>query len=201
MFVDHPVRTLLLAALAATTGVLLTGCAKETGRIPVSETTPAERDAAKVLPVALIEFSDQVPQHLCQQLAGTPHIADTPGQVTVILGDLVNKTQIVPSTDFEMASQRLRNNLINSSYARDKLKFVENRARLDRLAAREGVVDQEGMSGPPAYDPQTTYTLNGDFYRVARHDTNSYYMQFQLVHFATNEIVFSDRYEVKQIRK
>ena len=200
MHADHPVRTVLLIAITALL-VPLAGCEKRTGRIPVSETTQSEKDHAKVLPVALIEFSDQVPQELVQELSVVREVQQSDGKATVILGDLVNKTQIVPSTDFEMASQRLRNNLINSSIARDRLKFVENRARLDRLAAREGVVNQEGMSGPPAYDPQTTFTLNGDFYRVARHDVNLYYMQFQLVHFATNEIVFSNDYEVKQIRK
>src|SRR5690606_34478456 len=121
-----------------------------------------------------------------------------PGQrATVILGDINNRTEVVSSTDFEAMRARLRNNLLNSM-ATDRLRCVENRAPLNQLRQREMVLPEEGPVEPGAYDPQTTYALNGDFYRIARGSTNLYYMEFQLVHFGSNEIVFSNRYEVKQ---
>ena len=52
----------------------------------------------------------------------------------------------------------------------------------------------------PRLDPQTTFVLNGDFYAIHRGNTNQYYMEFPLVSFATNEIVFSQRYDVKQLQ-
>ncbi len=195
----------LMLFAAAVSAALAVGCSepKQTGRIPTSATTLPEKDSAKVLPAALDEFADQAPRNLVQQLSGLPIVRDTPGQVTVILGDINNQTSIVSSTDFEFAMAKMRNKLINSRFASDKLVFVEKRARLGRLAAREDVVnknpDAQKAVGPDAYDAQTTYTLNGDFYRVARGDTQTYYMEFQLVNFATNQIVFSDSYEVKQV--
>jgi len=183
--------------------VVLGGCAQPPrgstgGRIDMGKTTDAERASPRILPGALIEFSDQVAQELAQDLAEVRTIRDAPSRCTIIVGDINNKTQIVSSDEFEMTRSRIRNNLLQSQYVTDRLKFVENRARIDQLRQREMVLPQEGPVGPDAYDPQTTYALNGDFYRVHRGNVNQYYMEFQLVHFASNEIVFSERYEVKQ---
>jgi hypothetical protein len=188
------------------TGLLfVTGCVTDRGnsggRIDASATTEAELDSAKVLPVSLVEFSDQASRRIVQDLVQLPGIRDNAGRVTVILGDINNKTGIVSSTEFEVVTARLRNNLINSDYARGTLRFVERRARMQDLAAREGVASGQILADPPDYDPETTYALNGDFYRIGRGETNQYYMEVQLVHFASNEIVFSDRYDAKHSTK
>ncbi len=171
------------------------------GRVGVTETTEAEWDSAKVLPVSLVEFSDQASRAIVEDLVQLPRIRDDAGRVTVILGDINNKTGIVSSTEFEVVTARLRNNLINSDLARPTLRFVERRARMQDLAAREGVASGQVLADPPDYDPATTYALNGDFYRIGRGETNQYYMEVQLVHFASNEIVFSDRYDAKHSTK
>lgn len=171
------------------------------GRLDVNSTTEAEWDSAKVLPASLVEFSDQASRQIVQDLVNLPRIRDNAGRVTVILGDINNKTGIVSSTEFEVVTARLRNNLINSDLARPTLRFVERRARMQDLAAREGVASDQILADPPDYDPQTTYALNGDFYRIARGETNQYYMEVQLVHFGSNEIVFSDRYDAKHSTK
>ena len=44
-----------------------------------------------------------------------------------------------------------------------------------------------GVADPAAYEADRTYALTGDFYRVSRDAVNQYYMQFQLVSFATNQ--------------
>ena len=171
------------------------------GRIDISATTEAELDSAKVLPASLVEFSDQASRRIVQDLIELPRIRDDAGRVTVILGDINNKTGIVSSTEFEVVTARLRNNLINSGTARGTLRFVERRARMIDLAAREGVASDQVLADPPDYNPDTTYALNGDFYRIGRGETNQYYMEVQLVHFASNEIVFSDRYDAKHSTK
>ncbi len=180
---------------------VLNGCVSDRGnsggRIDISATTEAELDSAKVLPTSLVEFSDQASRRIVQDLVVLPRIRDDAGRVTVILGDINNKTGIVSSTEFELVTARLRNNLINSGVARGTLRFVERRARMQDLAAREGVASEQVLADPPDYDPGTTYALNGDFYRIGRGETNQYYMEVQLVHFASNEIVFSDRYDAK----
>jgi hypothetical protein len=167
------------------------------GRLEVSQTTEAEMDSEKVLPVTLVEFSEQASHRIVEDLVELPRIRDDAGRVTVILGDINNKTGIVSSSEFEVVTARLRNNLINSDHARGTLRFVERRGRMQDLAAREGVASEQILADPPDYNPATTYALNGDFYRIGRGGTNQYYMEVQLVHFATNEIVFSDRYDAK----
>ncbi len=194
----------LLACLVAGAGGL-TGCVTDRGnsggRIDVSATTEAELDSSKVLPASLIEFSDQASRRIVQDLVVLPRIRDDAGRVTVILGNIVNKTGIVSTSEFEVVTARLRNNLINSGAARGTLRFVERRARMQDLAAREGVASGQVLADPPDYDPATTYALNMDVYRISRGETHQYYMEVQLVHFASNEIVFSDRYDDKHSTK
>jgi hypothetical protein len=198
-------KTGFTACLLGCVAMLAGGCQSWRGssgnRIEVTETTEAEWDSAKVLPVSLVEFSDQASRAIVQDLVNLPRIRDDAGRVTVILGDINNKTGIVSSTEFEVVTARLRNNLINSDLARPTLRFVERRARMQDLAAREAVAEGEFVADPPNYDPQTTYALNGDFYRIGRGETNQYYMEVQLVHFGSNEIVFSDRYDSKHSQK
>lgn len=184
--------------------MVLAGCdnpprGKASGRVDITTTTAEERDSQKLLPVALIEFSDQVPAKLFQELSVLPQIKDATDRVTIIMGDIDNRTRIVPTSDFQVAAARIRNNLLTSPVGRSNFKFVERRARMTDLAARERVASAGELADPADYDPQTTYTLNGDFFRISRGETNYYYMEFQLVHFATNEIVFANRYEVKQV--
>lgn len=190
----------------AISGLLLAGCnrppiGERSGRLDPYDTTGGETGSLRVLPVALTEFSDQVAQRLAQDLAHIPQIRNAQGRVTVLVGDIENKTGIVSSNDFEFVRSRLRNELLGSRYVTDRIKFVARRARMSRIAERERVADEGYYADPPDYDPSTTFALNGDFYRVRRGDTNQYYMEFQLVHFATNEIVFSDRYDSKQVRR
>lgn len=185
------------AVLAA---VSMVGCPPKgtsAGRVDPTTTTDADRGSRKVLPVALMEFSDEVPRQLAQDLADLPIVRDTSGRVTVLMGDLNNKTGIVSSSEFEMVRSRIRNNLLQSDYVKQKLRFVESRDRMGWLMERE-LGSTEGA--PASEEASVAYTLNGDFYRIERGDTNLYYMEFQLVHFGTNEIVFSKRYEVKQTR-
>lgn len=190
---------LLLASLACAALLLMTGCQKDRrGRIDPYETTRSEEQSRQILPVTLLEFSDQAAPRLVRDLKELPEIQDNELS-TVILGDIENQTQIVPTSDFEVAMRRLRNKLINSELAGDELAFVERRTRVGNLAERERVVGAEGdIADAEDYDAASTYALNGDFIRVSRGRVNLYYMEFQLVSFETNRIVWSDRYEVKQ---
>jgi PBP1b-binding outer membrane lipoprotein LpoB len=196
----HRTTPLLLAVIVVAAS-LFTGCRSQPGgRIDVGQTTEAERRSPLILPVALNEFSDQAPRRLVEDLGNIPRVRDTPGQVTVFLGDINNQTTAVSSSEFEMAMTRMRNRLINSNTAGERMQFVERRARMQRLAQRERVASGDFLADPEDYDPHTTYVLNGDFFRVSRGNTNQYYMQFQLVHFGSNQIVWSDDYEIRQVR-
>ena len=190
---------LLLTSLTCAALLVMPGCQKDrVGRIDPYETTRSEEESRQILPVALLEFSDQAAPRLVRDLQQLPEIQENELS-TVLLGDLDNQTQIVPTSDFEVAMRRLRNKLINSELAGDQLAFVERRERVGNLADRERVVGAEGdIADAEDYDAASTYALNGDFIRVSRGRVNLYYMEFQLVSFETNRIVWSDRYEVKQ---
>lgn len=193
------VAALLAAMLVGPLG--LVGCdnpprGDRGGRVGTTDTHRWQSERAQVLPASLIEFSDMVAERLARDIIeDTPRITDADERVTVILGDINNRTQIVSSNDFEMMLRRTRNNLNNAPVTRDRLRFVEDRARMQDLAEREGIAREDGTSGPDLYDPETTYTLNGDFFRVSRGGVNLYYMEVQVSHFATNEQVFSTAYE------
>ncbi|MFP4145364.1 MAG: hypothetical protein ACLFV3_09485 [Phycisphaeraceae bacterium] len=198
-----------LTALSLLILVAAVGCqppkGQSSGRIGVTTTTESETETEQLLPVTLIEFSDQFPQRLLQDLREEPDLQAIDGQATIVLGDINNKTSLVSSTEFEILMRRIRNNLLRSDIARGQFNFVADRSRLRRLAQRERVATDDGrVADAGAYDPQNTYVLLGDFYRIRRggdEDTNYYYMEVQLVSFATNEIVFSDVYESKQVEQ
>ncbi len=198
-------------ALIVTTSclLLLTACntpdSEHRGRVEVSETTKGEQTSNQVFPAALVEFADQVAADLPQKIAQIPELR-TGDRATVLVGDINNKTYVVSSNDFEMVRSRIRNSVLQSDFVRSNVVFVENRARMGAVAQREGVGinPNTGTTGPGSYDPQTTWALNGDFYRIHRDtdkgDSNQYYMEFQLVNFATNQIVALPKYELKQWR-
>lgn len=173
------------------------------GRVSPTTTTEGEMDSHQIFPAAILEASDQFAQQLALDLANIPIIRDLPGQATVLMGDINNKTDIVSSNEFELLRSRLRNSLLQSSMVSRKLAFVENRGRMRSIAAREEVGANPVDAGPQPYDPQSTFALNMDVYRIIRGsdkgDSNLYYIETQLVNFATNQIVAAPkRYELKQ---
>lgn len=172
------------------------------GRVEPGATTGGEAASPQVLPAELSAFADQASRQLVMQLSQLQYIKDSPDQVRIMLGDLNNLTHAVNTTDFEYAMRKLRSNLLNTADAREQLRFVETRRRMSRQAERERVVGGDGhLADPEAYAADITYALNGDFHEVTRMQTRLYYMEFTLVNFANNEIVWSSSYEVKQVQK
>ena len=191
-----------LSAAVLLAGLFVAGCSTpgddSLGRIDPSRTTDVETQSAQPLPAAYMEFTDQVVQAVVRRLADIPEIRNAGQRVTVLIGDLNNQTGNVSSSEFEMLRSRIRSDLINSAYARETLAFVENRARMAGINAREGVV---GGSETMARDANVTFVLNGDFYRVNRGAVNQYYFEFQLVHARTAQIVFSEKFDLKQYQQ
>ncbi len=196
-------------ALLSVAGMLTAGsvaCQTEvprgtnSGRIDPSVTTDAEINDARILPVSLMEFADQAAQEIAQKLVEYPEIAPGGARSTMILGDIQNKTGIVASDEFELVRSKIRSTLLASRYVRGKIAWVENRARLAALAAREGVGTASNPAGPDAYDPRNTFTLNMDVYRINRGNTNLYYMEAHIVNFSTNEILLPITTTQKQVK-
>lgn len=207
----RPVQTVLMLALL----VLIVGCSQGPRRVEPGETTRPELRDPRQLPVSLIEFREAATADILQRLPEARGIADTPGRVTILLGDINNKTTLMSTTEYEYVASGIRSNLIRSRATRDKLKFVEKRRRVEDIAARERVATAPapdaakgeeifwagGSFYVPDYDADTTYGLFMDVYQIARNKTNLYYIECQLVHFASNEIVYSFQTETKQVVK
>ncbi len=210
-------RRFITASRAATlaTGLAaaatLTACApppgRDSGRVGVTETTRAERDSAQILPTALVEFSDQVASQLAEDLQDLPEL-NAGYRSTVVFGDIVNKTGIVSTTEFEAFRTRIRQDLLQSRAVRDKMRFIESRARLEDLKRREGnqnrdLLQDGSRNTRPDLNEDYTYFLNGEMYRVSRGNdrTNLYMLSFNLMRMSDGEIVWTNSpYEIKQAR-
>jgi|GEM_PF-1452679 len=203
------IMTLLTTALLAG----MVGCGTNSRRVPVGETTRPELDDPRQLPVSLAEFQEAAASDILQALPDVRGISDTPERVTILLGDINNKTSIVSTNDYEYVASGIRNRLIRAKATRDKMKFVEKRRRVENIAAKERVATapapQDAASEEivwgggsyyvPDYDAGSTYGMFMDVYQINRGKTNLYYVEVQLVAFASNEIVYSYKSETKQV--
>ena len=180
---------------------LLAGCDKTTRLMDPSEATKDELRAGVLLPTQIVAFSDYAARQLALDLQDLELINDLPDdtQARVILGDINNQTRRVPTSDFELLTKRFRNKLINSNAVYDRLNFVTERRRTQRVAQQENVVGLGNkVGGQAAYQASESFTLLGDFLEITRGDTSLYYLELQLVSLANNEIVWSGSYDVKQ---
>lgn len=204
--------TMVLALLALMLGGV--GCkGTDSRRVPVGETTRPELDDPRQLPVSLLEFQESAAADLLQALPTVRGISDSPDRATILLGDINNKTVSMSTNDYEYVVSGLRSRLIRANATRDRLKFVEARRRVENLAANERVASDPapppaqgeeikwggGSYYVPDYDARSTYGLFMDVYEIRRNKTGLYYIEAQLVSFATNEIVYSYRSETKQV--
>ncbi len=164
------------------------------GRVGPTTTTPAEARSQQVLPASLMEFADQAARDLARDLSDERiyGISDNDVLATIVFGDIVNKTGIVSTADFEAARARIRNQLMQSDLVRRKVRFVENRQRMEELRAREWG-SSEGVT-VKKFNPAYTFFLNGSMYRIARDGSNLYEMTFELTSFESGELVFTNEY-------
>ena len=197
---------LLAGLFAGLVCVVLLGCAqpppkgKDPGRVEVTNTTPAERSSAEVQLTAQHEFSDLIAQQLAADFQKIPEL-NQGVRVTVVFGDIVNKTEVVPTTEFEAFRTRIRQKLMQSQMILKNIRFVENKARVNDLIAREG----DGAPGRAALNPKYTYFLNGEMYRSTRagagQEVNEYQMSYNLTSMDSGEIIWTNSpYDVKQVR-
>ena len=204
-------RALLTAMGAAGLVLGLAGCQPPKGgtggRVDVSRSTHAERSDPQVLTGSLFEFGDQVSQQLARDLKEVPDL-NGEHKVTVVFGDIVNKTQIVPTSDFEAFQRRVRSQLMQSKNVMSQVRFVEMKGRIDQLMQRETSTASDAARGGKAperkdLDPATTFFLNGEMYRIERggERVNTYLLRFNLTKMDDGTIVWENsKYEVKQAR-
>lgn len=200
--------------MVAAMALVVAGChpprGEDTGRVGMSDTTDAERGSREVQLTAQTEFSDQVAQQLAADLSTVPDL-NQGYRCTVVFGDIVNKTGVVPTSEFEGFRTRIRAKLMQSQMVLKNVRFVQNRAQFESLRQRElggsgGDVLQEGSGAGQATPLNAKYTffLNGEMYRATRgrkEEVNQYSMTYTLMNAQTGELVWSSQpYDVKQVR-
>lgn len=188
----------------------LVGCAapprgQDNYRVEPTDTTRAERNSPQVTVTELTEFSDQVVAQLTEDLKTVPALNEG-HRSTIVFGDLVNKTGVVSTTDFEAFRSRIRQKLLQSKLVLQNVRFVEDRAKLEALQSREFGNTQDGSRGVPGrqLNADATFFLNGEFYRVNRdgrtEQSNYYGLSFNLMRANDGEVVWSNSpYESKRV--
>jgi len=201
-----------LASAGLAVLVAVSGCS-QARRVPTGETTRDELNDKRQLPVSFAEFEQGAVADLLQEVPVMRRVSDTAGGVTILLGDINNKTGITSTSDYEFVMSGIRSRLIRAQATREKLHFVEKRRRVEDLAIQERVATAPAQGDAqseeirwgggsyyvPDYDADRTYGLFMDVYRVGRGDTNLYRMELQVVSLATNDILYSYSRDTKQV--
>jgi len=201
-------RSALLGVALGLTGAMLAGCASppkgcDGGRVPVDTTTKGERGDPRPSGDGIIAASDAIAQALAMDISRITEEDFKGYRVTMILGDISNKTAVVPTSDFELMQTRIKDKLLHSGLFRDNVQVVERRGRMARLnneeigEAPEDIIQTDAAQPAPARNPQYTLYLLGDTYGVHRESTHMYYLAFKLTRASDGAELFSKSYEVK----
>ncbi|MCA9280294.1 MAG: hypothetical protein H6815_05945 [Phycisphaeraceae bacterium] len=181
---------LVSACVAACT---LAGCSSAPqgssgGRVPSGTTTPAEVYSPQPTLVSMDEFKEQVAAQLIYDLSEVPELNDPGAMNYIVLGDIVNKTDIVSTAEFEAIRVHIRQRLNNSREVLANTRFLQNRAALESIRARERPAGSP--TGRASWDDMHTFYLNGEMYRQGRGNVNQYTMTFNLLRDADGIIVW-----------
>lgn len=200
-------RALLQFALAI--GVsLLSGCTEppkghDMGRVPVDTTTQGERGDFTLRSADLFAACDEIAQALAVDIRRIVDEEFTGHRITLVVGDITNKTGIVPRATLEIIQTRIVDALSESGVFRDHVKVVECRARMERLnkegigAGPEDILQTGSYQVTPDLNPEYTVYLLGDAYGAHAGSTHTYYISFKLNRAADRAQVFAKAYEVK----
>ena len=197
-----------LVAAVSCVAFLLGGCVSAPprgnsgGRVPLGDSTRAEEGSRLVTTQELSEFRDQSAQLFAEDILTLDEFQEV--RSTIVFGDIVNKTGLVPTADFEAFRTGLRDRLINSKVLRQRVRWIESKARWEDLRAKEldgsDTLSQEGAPSRKL-NPDHTYFLNAEMYRVARGDDQMqmYSLTFNLMRASDSEILINKTYESKRI--
>jgi hypothetical protein len=160
-------------------------------------TPPGEVGAVEIQPGAWVEFSQLVAEQLVTDISRNPPFADAEYRMTIIFGEIINKTDRVSTNEFEQFRNDLRGTLVNTSRFAEKFVFRSNRDSIERIRERE--MANPGASGIPDLNPKYTYALSGEMYLTERFDSALYSLSFQLYSLETGELMWQNvPYQYKQ---
>jgi hypothetical protein len=166
--------------------------------------TPGERRSDQMPTPDLAGASDEVAMQLARDIDRIIELDNEGMRATVMLGDIVNKTDTMRTTDFEYVRNRIKSKLLQSRHVVDNIQFAAGRQRTEELNRREygeGREDllQEGTGGAGIQrgNPYYSYYLNAECYGVHRGRTHLFSVTFELHRVSDGAIVFNRSYERK----
>ncbi len=158
----------------------------------------------QVMPAAWLEFSDLSAEQFAADLSELPEFSG-PYRCTLIFGDIINKTGVVSTAEFEQFRTRFRGLLVNSQTFRDVAVFRSSRHQMEQIRRREIGAEEDllqegrGNSAAKPLNPDYTYVLGGEMYATKRADSALYSLSLQLYSFSSNELVWQNiPYDFKQ---
>ena len=192
--------------------IFISGCTNKppTGysgtRIAPTDRTRAEEYSRSVTNESLVLFAESAAEKLVRDLAERSiyGISDSDYVVTIIIGDILNKTQgRVQTQDFEMVVTRMRSKLLTSGMVRNNIRFQRKRSRLERNRTRErGTGSSDPLQrrgnhelGSRQSNPDYTFFLDGNMFARASVTPVRYYLNFELVRESDGSIVWAHEYE------
>jgi hypothetical protein len=182
---------------------------KSHGRVAPGTVTKAEERATGPQIRDMQEASDDVAQALIADLNRVlaEEVTDPSVRILVVFGDIQNKSR-VPTSDFEMIRERIKDKLQKSRDWRNNVKYVVSRKRVEELNRQELGTDRndlldEGAAGHDVKRPaaEHMYYLNGNTYGIYRGTTEFYYLSFNLTRASDAAEIFSQEYEAGYDKK
>lgn len=161
------------------------------------------RDRQQPTGPRLRQACDEVAQRLAADINGIVEREFRGYRVSLLLGDLENRTGDVPTQDFAYMQHRIKNQLMQSKLFRDSVRVFENRDKWERTRNKE-FGDREDPDILQTGTDQTAQRVNeeyalflsGEAYAVHRSQSHLYYVAFKLVRASSGEEVFVHDYEL-----
>ncbi|HVS72912.1 MAG TPA: hypothetical protein VHQ47_16780 [Phycisphaerae bacterium] len=147
----------------------------------------------------------QMTSKMAPDLLQIPEIVNNPYRITVVVKGAQNKTEDMPGRNMDIFVARLAG-LLNSSQARDRIQFVEERATLENFQQQElgsnaPNFEDQSRTGQPA--PSTRippqYALYATIRSMDNGKTTYYLCQFQLTDLRTGAIDWQNQYETRTL--
>lgn len=195
--------------LAGLGAIVLAGCSSpplgdRTGRVEPGRTTEPEKSSGQVYISDLDDATDRMASKfisdLNTRLAESDFRVDgQPQKVTIVFGDIINKSGSMPSSDLEAIRANFQSMVMESEILRANCRFVKSRADFERLRSTEfgsaGANTSPTGSGVRTLDPRFTYFLNQEIYGINRGSTRQFTINFSLMRASDGEEVWKPNYK------
>jgi len=140
---------------------------------------------------------------MAPDLLAIPEIVQNPTRVVIVMTGVDNKTQDQQGQNMDIFVARLKG-LLNTSQTKDRILFVENKAKLQQLQQQElgnpdPFEDASRGGGAPDQRIKPQFALYGTIYSMNNGKTTYYNCQFKLTSLTTGAEVWNGMYEVSTL--